>query len=99
VGSKRASGTLTLSEKETSQGRRAHKSSRAVTIGTATSEQTTTVKLALNAAGRALLSAGHGELSASLTVVETDPGAGQSQARSVHLALRQSDRKARRRRK
>ncbi len=97
------SGTLTLSAKETSQGRRAHKSSHTVTIGTAkftiASGQTTTVKLALNAAGRALLSAGHGQLSASLTVLETGAGAGQQQVRSVHLALQRSGHKARRRKK
>jgi hypothetical protein len=97
------SGTLTLSAKETSQGRRAHKSSRTVTIGTATftiaSGRTTTIKLDLNAAGRALLSAGHGQLSASLTILELGSGAGQPQVRSVHLALQHSARKARRRRK
>jgi Trypsin len=97
------SGTLTLSAKETSQWRRAHRSSRTVSIGTATftiaSAQTTTVKLVLNAAGRALLSAGHGQLSASLTILETGAVAGQPLARSVHLALRRNGRKARRRRK
>jgi Trypsin len=97
------SGTLTLSAKETSQARRAHKSSRTVTIGTGkftiASAQTTTVKLALNAAGRALLSAGHGQLGASLTIIEAAPGAGQPQVRNVHLALQHSGRKARRRKR
>jgi Trypsin len=102
-GRETCSGTLTLTAKETAQGRRAHKSSRTVTIGTTqftiASGQVTTVKLDLNTAGRALLSAGHGQLSASLAIVEVGPGAGQPQARSVHLTLQHSGRKARRRRK
>ncbi len=65
---------------------------------TIASAQTTTVKLALNAAGRALLIAGHGQLGASLTILETGAGA-QPQVRSVHLALQHNGRKARRRRK
>lgn len=39
--------------------------------------KTTTVELTLNATGRALLGAGHGRLSATLTILQLASGAGQ----------------------
>jgi hypothetical protein len=102
-GTEDCSGKLTLSAKQTTGARRADKGSRAVTIGSAqftiAPQQTTTVKLDLNAAGRALLSAEHGQLSASLTIVEAGPGAEQPQVRSLRLVLGHSSGKARRRKK
>jgi Trypsin len=101
-GTAECAGKLTLTAKET-KGKHGHKSSRTITIGTAKftiePQQTTTVKIDLDAEGRALLDAEHGQLSASLTISALAPGAGQPQARSVDLILKHSARKARKRKK
>ncbi|MGH2853803.1 MAG: hypothetical protein ACRDLF_06390 [Solirubrobacteraceae bacterium] len=100
-GTAECAGKLTLTAKEASKAKHGRRSSRTVTIGTAkftiAPQQTTAVKLDLDAAGRALLSAGHGELSASLTILELAPQAGRPQAQSVRLVLERHTRKARKR--
>jgi hypothetical protein len=62
---------------------------RAVSIGSASfsiaGDETKTVKLDLNAAGRALLGADHGRLNASLQILELAPGAGNTQVKAVRL--------------
>jgi hypothetical protein len=71
-------GTVTLLAKRTTRSRGGRKASRTTTvkIGTAAfsleAGATETVKIHLNAAGRALLSAGHGRLAASLAIEETE---------------------------
>jgi hypothetical protein len=69
-------GTLTLVAKETSKSKGHRKATRTVKIGTGTfsleAGATGTAKIHLNATGRALLSAGHGHLAASLTIEETE---------------------------
>jgi hypothetical protein len=71
-------GTLTLVAKETSKskGHRKTTPTRTVKVGTGTfsleAGETGTAKIHLNAMGRALLSAGHGHLAASLAIEETE---------------------------
>jgi hypothetical protein len=67
--------------------------SRRTTIGTGTfsipAGRTAIVTLRLDAAGRALLKAHHGRLSASLTIVESSGGSTSTRYESVHLVLRE----------
>jgi len=82
-------GTLTLSAQST-VGRGRNKHTVTVTIGTVSgsiaSGQTATVELRLNATGRALLSATHGTLAASLKIVKSSPEPTQEQTAAVSLA-------------
>jgi hypothetical protein len=72
----RCDGMLVLSIKQTTRSRHRRRSSHMVKLGTATYDMTTgataTVKIHLNAAGRALLSAAHGHLGASLSIEEIE---------------------------
>jgi hypothetical protein len=69
-------GTLTLVAKETVRSKAHGKTKRTLKIGTATfsleAGETGTVKIHLNATGRALLGAGHGHLAASMAIEETE---------------------------
>jgi hypothetical protein len=47
--------------------------------------KTTAVEVGLNAAGRALLDANHGRLSATLTIFKSDPAPSQRQTETIHL--------------
>ena len=85
---KACSGKLTLSTTTSvGSGRRKHTVTVtiATTSGSIASGKNTTVKLQLNSAGRELLSAGHGKLTASLTIVKTSPPPVQEQHDSVNL--------------
>jgi hypothetical protein len=82
-------GKLTLSAKERI-GKGHRKTTRTVVIGTASfslgGATTTTVKVSLDAAGRALLAAAQGHLGADLTILELAPGEGSpSKTDSVQL--------------
>jgi hypothetical protein len=81
-------GKLTLTARGTTRKDRKTKA-KATAIGTARfsipAGKTTTVELALNAAGRALLGADHGRLSASLTVLRSSPAPSQTHTESVQL--------------
>ena len=87
-GTETCSGKLTLTVK-TMRGKREHRHSKTTMIGTGTFSipegETTTVKLTLNAAGRALLSAAHGHLSATLTVLKSSPLPPQTHSENVRL--------------
>jgi hypothetical protein len=65
------------------------KPARAATIGTAgfsiPGDATRTVKLDLNASGRALLSTGHGRLRASLAILELAPSPQNTQTKTAQL--------------
>jgi hypothetical protein len=65
---------------------------RKVRIGTASfsiaGDTSKTVKLDLNAAGRVLLRAGHGHLSAGLAILELAPGPKNTQTKTVQLVRR-----------
>lgn len=69
-------GTLTLMAKATISSKAHRKATRTVKIGAAMfslqAGETGTVKIHLNATGRALLSAGHGHLAASVAIEETE---------------------------
>jgi hypothetical protein len=64
---------------------------RTVRIGSASysiaGDSTKTVKLHLNAAGRALLVSAHGRLRASLAILELSPGPKNTQTKTVQLVL------------
>ncbi len=79
-------GKVTLSGKSTStKGKKA----KTETIGTAAFSispgKTATIKLTLNAAGKALLSADHGRLGATLSILKSSPAPSQTHTASVHL--------------
>ncbi len=80
-------GLLALLEKAKGRGR--NKQSKMTTIGTGSfsipAGATATVKLTLNARGRALLSAGHGRLSATLTILKSSPVPAQTRSEDVRL--------------
>jgi 6-phosphogluconolactonase (cycloisomerase 2 family)/PKD repeat protein len=56
--------------------------------------KTATIELALNGAGRKLLGAAHGHLSAGLTIIKSSPAPSQTQTNSVHLAQQKAHGKA-----
>ena len=64
------------------------------TIGTVSfsiaGDETKTVKVDLNAAGRALLNADHGRVDASLQILELAPGPGNTQTKAVRLLQQQA---------
>ncbi len=84
-------GKLTLTVKTRNGGRKRRSKT---TIGTAsfsiTAGKTATVKLTLNGTGRALLSADHGRLSASLTVLKSSPAPSQAHTETLHLVQRKA---------
>ena len=105
VGTGKCSGKLTVTirtpgmfEKHGRSGKGGQKRSKTTTIGTASFSispgKTTTIDVKLNAAGRALLSADHGRLSASLTILESSPSPAQTNTDSVHLAQQKTHDKA-----
>ena len=79
--------TLTVRTKGKKGGNR--RRSRTTTIGTATfsipTGRTVNVELRLDAAGRALLDAPHGRLSATLTILKSSPAPSQTHAENVRL--------------
>jgi hypothetical protein len=81
-------GKLTLTAKSVVKAK-GKKEARTVTIGTvgfaAPGAATTTVKIKLNATGRALLSTDHGRLSAGLAVLQLEPGPPQTHTENVQL--------------
>jgi hypothetical protein len=88
-------GKLTLTAKTKGKGK---KKTNTETIGTATfsipAGKTATIRLKLNAAGRALLGAHHGRLSASLTILKSSPAPSQTHTESVRLVLQKAHGKA-----
>lgn len=88
LGIRSCHGTLTLTAKGTASAK-GSKRARAVRIGTArlsiSGDEGRTVKLALDAAGRALLNADHGHMRASLTVLKSSPAPSETQIESVRL--------------
>jgi trypsin len=89
-------GKLTLSATSTSKGRGRRRRSHTETIATASFSipggETTTVKVKLNAAGRALLQADHGRLGARLTIVQLEPEPARTRTESVRLVQRTATR-------
>jgi hypothetical protein len=89
----RCAGKLTLSAKNVVTDKGKKKISRTVTIGTSTfsitAQGTTTVTIKLNSAGRGLLGADHGRLTARLDILEIEPDSGHTQTVNVHLTILQ----------
>lgn len=87
-------GKLTLTAKSTveARGAKGAKKTHAVTIRTATfsiaGDETRTIKVRLNAAGRALLKVDHGRLSARLALLELAPSPENTQMKTVQLVQR-----------
>jgi hypothetical protein len=84
-------GKLTLTVKTRGRGKKKTRS-ETTTIGTVTFSispgKTAIVKVELNRAGRALLSAGHGRLSASLAILELAPSPESTEVKNVRLVQR-----------
>ncbi len=91
VGSSSCSGKLVLAAKIASKGKGKKKAARmtTTTIGTAgfsiPSDETKTVNVELDAAGRALLGVDHGHLGASLAILESAPNPANTQTNNVRL--------------
>ena len=102
LGSARCLGKLTLSAKIAPKVKVKRKPARTVRIGTVSflipGDETKTVKLTINAAGRALLKADHGRLSASLVILELTPSPESTETKTVQL-VQQSAAKTRKPRK
>ena len=84
-------GKLTLTVKSAAKkGKKKSKKVKTETIGTASfsiaAGKTATVKFTLNATGRALLSAAHGHLAVTLTILKSAPAPAATQTESVHLS-------------
>jgi hypothetical protein len=98
LGSASCVGQLTLSVKVASKAKGRKMSARAVKIGTVsfsiTGDEAKTVKVMLTAAGRALLTADHGRLNASLMVLEPSPAPPQRQTEKVQLVQQKPHGKA-----
>jgi alpha-tubulin suppressor-like RCC1 family protein len=95
TGTATCGGKLTLTAetkgKTTTKGKgKGKKQAKTEAIGTAgfsiPAGKTATVKLTLNAAGKALLQAAHGKLSATLTILKSSPSPSSTQSVSVHLS-------------
>jgi hypothetical protein len=96
AGTSACRGKLTLTAKGAAKkGRRG----KTETIGSAgfsiAAGKTATVKLTLEAAGRALLSASPGRLNATLRILETSPAPSETHTESVHLVRQQAHGKGR----
>ncbi|MGC2374079.1 MAG: IPT/TIG domain-containing protein [Solirubrobacteraceae bacterium] len=93
TGTDTCSGKLTLTTKRTTK-KSKKKHTKTQTIGTTTysisAGKTATIKIALNATGRVLLSAAHGRLNATLTILKSSPSPAVTQTASVHLALQKA---------
>ena len=89
TGTDTCSGKLTLTVKTKGKKGGNQRRSRTMTIGTATfsilTGRTVNVELRLDAAGRALLGADHGRLSATLTVLKSSPAPSQTHSENVRL--------------
>lgn len=79
-------GKLTLTAKgRVKNGKRAKTETIAMGGFSVAAGHTATVTVTLTAAGRALLKAGHGSLSATLAILKSSPAPAQTQRASVHL--------------
>jgi hypothetical protein len=83
--------TQGMFEKRGRSGKGGTRRFKTTTIGTASfsiaAGKTVTLELKLNPAGRALLSAGHGRLNATLTILKSSPAPPQTGNESVRLVL------------
>lgn len=87
-------GQLTLSAKIASKIKGKKKLARTVTIGSKSfsiaGDETTAIKVNLDAAGHALLKADHGQLSASLAILELALNPENTQTKTVRLVQRKA---------
>jgi hypothetical protein len=96
AGASTCHGKVILTARSQSQrsGKRRSRHSKATTIATTTFSippgKTTAVELRLNRAGRALLSADHGRLSATLTLLKSSPAPAHTYTENVQLLPRKS---------
>jgi 6-phosphogluconolactonase len=93
TGTATCSGRVTITVKRTiGKGKKRH--TKTQTIGTATfsipAGTSETVRLTLNGAGRALLSAAHGHLSSTLTILKASPSPSKTQTHGVDLVMAKS---------
>jgi hypothetical protein len=92
-GTSACSGKLTLLAR-VATGKGKHKHTRSVVVGTASfsiaAGGRSSIKLTLNAAGRSLLSAGHGHAKAMLQIVKSLPGPSTTQTTPVQIVLQKA---------
>jgi hypothetical protein len=88
TGTATCEGTLTLAAKGAAKNKRA-RVSKVTTIGKAkfsiAGGKSATIKVKVNAAGRALLKAHHGKLTATLTITKSSPSPASMAHKTVHL--------------
>ena len=95
TGTTTCAGKLKLTVKSAAKkGKKKSKKVKTETLGTASftiaAGKTATIKLTLNETGRALLSATHGHLSATLMILKSLPAPAATQTKSVHLVLQKA---------
>lgn len=92
VGSASCHGKLTLWARSATKANGKHRHMRAVAIGaasfSASGDEAKTVKVALDRFGRTLLAAAGGHLSASLEILELEPGSERTSSETVRLVRR-----------
>ncbi len=87
TGTATCAGKLTLTAKTKGKGKQKAKTETIATAGFSVLWGTTaTVKLTLGAAGKALLKTAHGQLSATLAILESSPRPSSTQTKGVHLS-------------
>jgi hypothetical protein len=100
VGSQSCTGKLTLQAARAAKKKRGRKATGLITIGRASfsiaAGKTANVTIHLNGSGRALLTAGHGRLTAHLLIVQA--GAAGIQTRTVHLVEKPAHSRGKRKR-
>lgn len=96
TGTATCTGRLTFTARSKAKAGKHGKKAKAKTIGTAAfsipARKTGVVTITLTAAGRALLKAGHGRLSASLTIVKYSPSPTSTERENVQLVEKQATR-------
>lgn len=89
LGSARCHGKLTLLARGSARSKAKKRRARTVIIGAAgfsiVGDETKTVEVDINTAGRSLLNADHGHLTASLTILELAPNPESTVMKTVHL--------------
>ena len=93
AGTTACSGKLTLTVKiTTKKGKTKHTKTESIATTTLSipADETVSIKLKLGHSGRALLSASHGSLKATLTILKTSPSPSNTQTKSVRLALQKA---------
>ena len=90
AGTAKCAGNLKLTAKTRARKKRQPAKAKVIATSnfTVAANATATIKLKLDAAGRALLNAAHGRLSATLTILKSSPAPSQKETKSIRLTQR-----------